>query len=505
MPESWQIKKYYDPRVLIGVADLFDCPLPDLNLICLTGPELLMLRNVVAYCHRRSTFVVTYGKDYYVAPDNPTWDAIDALVAGLEEKLMADCTDLLDRLDLMIAEMTTQNATLATLSESIEGIESNLSGLDAWAEGQLELLECICSKVAALQQNPAIAAQIDGFLADASLQIDDDYGLEETPGEDTDACAVAQLTWHFMYETMTEIVHPAQDKAVGILTPIAIAVIASWIGTPFLGIPVGALMLLLWAISDTWVAGRFDVVTNAIFTNKDEIICAAYQVLRESGNLEAAAAAIGDVVSDIPELSPLDKVCIRSLGVSWVISRMGVAWQNETPWALQRVSAGYCAANCPEDYIVGSDWIAMPYPETPDVVEISHPSGGYWEYGCWAHNVPDGFDTAGVFFEVLTNDGTCGLKRMNGVSAGCGHPATLWDNTGDSLTPGWYFSYKTFEFNNAECLASVHPGATQLSTGHVLTQGPADTSSAFGFGWSCEGTATIRIHYIVYKGTTPPW
>ena len=37
--EPWQIKKYYRPRVLIGVADLLDPPLPDMTLVCLDAAD----------------------------------------------------------------------------------------------------------------------------------------------------------------------------------------------------------------------------------------------------------------------------------------------------------------------------------------------------------------------------------------------------------------------------------------------------------------------------------
>jgi hypothetical protein len=501
-PESWQVKKYYPPRVLISVADLLDPPLPPMTLVCLSGAELLLLRNVLDYCHRRSSFVVTYGTTTYVSPDNETWDTIEGIVAELEGKLMADCSDILDRLDSIVTALEAVAPGLTGITDALGLITDGVLDLGDSAQDSASALACICTRLAALKDGPAVQAQIDEYLGDETLIVDDPYNQEETPGVDADACAIAQLTWYFMYETMTEVIGPAQDKTVSILLPLALAAIASWIGTPLLGIPVGAVMILLWDLIDTWVAGRFSVVENAIFNNKDEIICAAYKVLRESGNLDAAAEAVHDAVSDIPELSLLDRVCIASLGTSWVMSRMAVAWTNQTAWATQRVSAGYCAT-CPEDDIEGSDWWAQPITLDPCFV-VDHPAGQRWDEYCeWNWTIPDGSTAVGLFFEVTEKTGNCNVRYGAGTGSPCNMTYTFTQDNSPDLAVGWYFLYADQKFDHAECLAAVHPGATAILNGVLETVGPKEVKTKIRIGWDCTGSYTLCARWMVWKGAKP--
>lgn len=96
MSVQWRRKTYYDPRVIIETADVLDCPFPA-TLLCLSGAELLLLRNLTQYLHRRSTFVSEYHDTYYLAPTNEQWDTLDSIVAELEAKLMGceEFTELL--------------------------------------------------------------------------------------------------------------------------------------------------------------------------------------------------------------------------------------------------------------------------------------------------------------------------------------------------------------------------------------------------------------------------
>ena len=80
-------RSYDTRRVLIDSARVLDSPFDD-SLVCLSGAELEMLRNLTQYLHRQDTFIETYYNSHYVTPDVDDWDAIQAIVAGLEEKLM---------------------------------------------------------------------------------------------------------------------------------------------------------------------------------------------------------------------------------------------------------------------------------------------------------------------------------------------------------------------------------------------------------------------------------
>jgi len=98
---SWRIKRYYRPRVLIDLAQLEDSPLGP-AIVCLTGPERSILQNLLEYAHRRSTFVSEYHDDYYLAPSEEEWDDIDALVAELEDK-MSGCPEIVTLLEGILA------------------------------------------------------------------------------------------------------------------------------------------------------------------------------------------------------------------------------------------------------------------------------------------------------------------------------------------------------------------------------------------------------------------
>jgi len=85
--ETWRRKAYYDKRVLIDTGRVISSTVDD-SLVCITGPQLEMLRNVTQYLKRRSTFVTEYHDNYYDAPTTAEWDELQAIVADLEETLM---------------------------------------------------------------------------------------------------------------------------------------------------------------------------------------------------------------------------------------------------------------------------------------------------------------------------------------------------------------------------------------------------------------------------------
>lgn len=80
-------RSYDERRILIDSARILDSPFDD-SPVCLSGAELELLRNLTQYLHRQDTFVATYYANHYLTPDVEAWDAIQAVVAGLEEKLM---------------------------------------------------------------------------------------------------------------------------------------------------------------------------------------------------------------------------------------------------------------------------------------------------------------------------------------------------------------------------------------------------------------------------------
>jgi hypothetical protein len=84
---SEERRPYYPDQVLIEAARVIDRATPRAGPI-LTDAELDIIRNVLAYAHRRDTFVATYYPTYYEMPDDAEWDDIQEVVAELECKLM---------------------------------------------------------------------------------------------------------------------------------------------------------------------------------------------------------------------------------------------------------------------------------------------------------------------------------------------------------------------------------------------------------------------------------
>ena len=87
MSEDDRRYTYRYERVLIDAARVLSPTLPGMT-ITLAGEHVEMLRNVVQYLGRLSTFVDAYEQDTYLVPDEADWDAITEMVAELEYRLM---------------------------------------------------------------------------------------------------------------------------------------------------------------------------------------------------------------------------------------------------------------------------------------------------------------------------------------------------------------------------------------------------------------------------------
>ena len=105
-------RSYDTRRVLIDSARVLDSPFDD-SLVCLSGAELEMVRNLTQYLHRQDTFIETYYNSHYVTPDVDDWDAIAAIVAGLEEKLMG-CAETEAMIEALVTLATPIDSTYKT-------------------------------------------------------------------------------------------------------------------------------------------------------------------------------------------------------------------------------------------------------------------------------------------------------------------------------------------------------------------------------------------------------
>lgn len=309
MSENWRRKKYYDKRVLIETSRILDSPF-NASLVCLEGAELELLRNLMMYLHRRSTFVSEYHTGYYDAPSNEEWDTLQAIIAILEEKLMG-CEELTALLEAILTQVT------CVCQQTTDLLESDLSVPD---------------------YGPSLPVIIDDYLGTGGLQAEDDY-WDDTVIE-ANRCPIAQLVFWQAWEFTTEILQPVARETIDILLPAAMAVLATMCGTVVLAIPVGVLLAVLWKLIEIDVAGSMQDVTNSLWSHKHELICAVWGGLAE--DYRAVEERATEVIANMSGLSALDKIALRMLYSPWAIGLAEKAWTNQTAWAIANVDAGVC-------------------------------------------------------------------------------------------------------------------------------------------------------------------
>jgi len=452
--QEWRRKQYYNPRVLIDTGQVLD-PQFDDTWVCLTGAELEMLRNLTQYLHRRSTFVSEYKQAHYLAPTNEEWDTLQSLVSNLEEKLMG-CEELL--------------AELRAISRAIRGI----SGPSSITPGL-----------------------VDAFIGTGELQYIDNYGTQTVVG-DAKRCATAQLCFAFAYEVITEIFQPIQEKATDVMIPVAMVAIASWIGTPAIGIPVGIILATCWAAVEAWEESQLVNVVNGLLSAKDDLVCAVFNGL--TVDAQAAHALAADVIDTLPAWSPIDQALGYLLYSPWVIDRMALAYTNATAWAVLNVTAGYCD-DCPE-YIIGNDWYAKPVLAEAGTHYVEHTENPGWDFVCHDFAVGEGEIFCGMVFSVEDVVGDCDFKRMTAYDAECTDRESAFPNCSEDLGEDDYFSVNGEEIDEANCKAVLCPGYTDLA-GTLRIVGEEDSAGGWHFGWSCTGTLTLVVKYIVFEGEPP--
>lgn len=287
MSETWRRKTYYDKRVLIAVSDIIE-PIADDTIICLTGAQIVMLRNLTQYLHRRSTFVDVYHDTCYLAPTNEQWDTLDAIVADLEDKLMGcDIDTLVDAIEQQTAELATLRQCVCTLSNAMVRENAELPSIDPW---------------------------VDEGLIDIHPP-DESYAPAVPSPDDEERCEYAQAIWYYVYQMFTEDLLPvAQGTADAIMAAIVATSTFAGIAT-FVGIPVAVLAVIAYALVAWAVSGSIDNFVNWMLGTKDDLICEIYKSLP---NIQAATIAAKAYIDDAEELSYLDKVLLKSVfGSVW--------------------------------------------------------------------------------------------------------------------------------------------------------------------------------------------
>lgn len=87
MSEVLRRQQYQGTRVLIETERVLN-PQPRATLLYVTGGQVEMLRNLMAYLNRANTFVSAYGDGYYLMPTVGEWNSLQSIVASLEDMLM---------------------------------------------------------------------------------------------------------------------------------------------------------------------------------------------------------------------------------------------------------------------------------------------------------------------------------------------------------------------------------------------------------------------------------
>lgn len=319
MGNEWRRKTYYKPRVLIDTARILD-PQFDDALLCITGAQLEMIRNLTQYLHRRSTFSEDNHKGYYLAPDTADWDTIQAIVADLEETIMG-CEEFTALFEDMLAQ-----------------------------------LECICQGASSTTvMGPAIPPIIEERLGDGGMQETDDYGTDTVI--EAKRCALAQLVYWQAYEWLTEWVQPGQEVAADVMLGVALAGIAVMLGTTVMGIPAATFLVLLAGLADVLVEGSLQDVQNAVWAHREELTCAVWAGLAD--DYRKAETLAVEVIEGITELSPIDKIVMHAMYAPWAIGLAAIAEANATAWALSVVDAGACD-ECDWIWEIVYEWPACP-------------------------------------------------------------------------------------------------------------------------------------------------
>lgn len=355
MGETWRKKTYYKPRVLISTERILDPQYED-GLLCITGAQLEMLRNLTQYLKRRSTFAEDYHTEYYLSPSTEDWDSIQAIVANLEETLMG-CEELMQVFTDMLTAM-----------------------------------QCVCDRTNAVPGlTPGTGPIVDVYVEDGSM-VPGDVHAGDTVLEGV-RCAVAQLVFWQSWGWLTEWIQPGQEVAAEVLMPAAMAAIALMVGAPLLAVPAAAIWWLCWRLAEVWVDGSLQDVQNELWANQEELICAVWAGL--AVDARAAQTAAHAVIDNISGLSPIDIIVFKTMYDPWAIALAARAHDNGTDWALANVTPGACD-DC--DWWWVRTWT---FPPCPGDLDGDMPCS---EYGRPSFNaVPIAVSSEWVLPDILSN------------------------------------------------------------------------------------------------------
>jgi len=451
MSDAWRRKSYYRPRVLVQTDAVLESTFPD-AVVCLTGGQVNLIRALLEYADRRSTFVSEYQTDGYLAPTEEEWEQLTDVVAQLEEA-MSGCETIAER------------------------------------------LACICSAIQGLQASqtvdPNLLPEGQPYYDNEDSDVEEDTGSPPVSSTWDDwrvyRCKGAQMILDDVIDLVTNWAQVAEDVGLLTFTLLEGTLIASLVGIPaaVLGAIVSFLLTNLtefvWSETVEWIS-----------ENKQGLVCAIVQ----GSSSSAAKASVNAYIN-----SEWDKLWSAGF-VKLVFTRYTLKqlFDEDLPSYTSR-SVNYSIAYCSSCYepLVGNDWFAVRYAADPfqDTLHVAGGTGWHSDIMCADVAYRAGKVACGFVFTVTDKTGGT-LKRMSAIFD-CGKAASLTIDTSDNLGNTQYFSVNGANIDETDCKDTLCPTATSL------TANTRSSSDDLGIkikheANSSEEFSTITIDWVVYEG-----
>lgn len=258
MAEEWRRKAYYKTRVLISTLDVLNPSFPD-TIICITGAQVEMLRNLTQYLHRRSSFSQGNTDDYYLAPTNDDWDTISSIVADLENVLMG-CD-----IDALVTAIDAQTVVIATMSD------------------------CVCALTNIVDGAVPNSVVDNGTVLAPDLTEETAISATVPPVTDVLKCELANVLWGFTFQFITETLLPFANGVADATTAAIAATTLFAVISGGLGLSLALVAALFAAIVQYLLDSATSNLINWMVSNAQESVCELYLGLVGTGFEEAAS------------------------------------------------------------------------------------------------------------------------------------------------------------------------------------------------------------------------
>lgn len=387
MSEVWRRKPYYDKRVLIETGRVLS-PQFDDSLLCITGAQLEMLRNLTQYLKRRSTFASAYHVSYYDAPTENEWDQLQAIVADLEHTLMG-CEELTNAVLGMAAQ-------LACICQALQGQLANTQPGDPGYTDQ---------------------QYYDEYVSDVEPDVGDPpEGFADWDEWHEFVCQAAQK---LVDDARIAVTDMGTKLTAGIL--ITFSVINAALLLSVIAAPVSIVIQIVTTLVAIGASFVYADVATWLLDNKETLVCDIYSASSAGAGYAAVQADIADLWDAGPGIQVVQALFNREV----ISSIFDGTMRDAADWTGDYTEA-YCVpcGEYPEGYTWTWTWPPCPRPEFTD--------GGV----CWGGMLCfDGGTTPAtqkliVNLETLTRiDFTARYKSMFGPGWTCGYVSVWQWNT----------------------------------------------------------------------------